>query len=251
MSGKSRLDKVLFDRGLAGSRDRARALILAGNVYVNGRRADKAGEGVDEGAEIEVRGPDCPYVSRGGLKLAGALDHFGLDPSGLRCLDVGISTGGFSDCLLQRGAREIVGVDVGYGQLAWKLRSDQRVRVLERTNARALKPEDVGEPADLAVIDVSFISLSLVLPAAAACVARGGDILALVKPQFEVGKGKVGAGGVVRDEALRREAVAGVREFAIGLGLSDLGECESPITGPKGNHEYFLRLGKVRAVETA
>jgi len=220
----SRLDKLLVERGLAESRERARALILAGRVFVGGHRVDKAGRAVDGDAEIELRG---------------------IDPAGMNCLDVGVSTGGFTDCLLSRGAVRVVGVDVGYGQLAWKLRCDERVVVHERTNARTLTPELVGGKVDLAVIDVSFISLKLILPPVAACICREGGILALVKPQFEVGKGKVGSGGVVRDEPLRMEAVASVRAFGSGeAGLFDLGFVESPITGPKGNHEYFVRFKK-------
>jgi 23S rRNA (cytidine1920-2'-O)/16S rRNA (cytidine1409-2'-O)-methyltransferase len=242
---KTRLDKLMTDRGLAQSRERARAVIMAGEVYVNGMRADKAGTMVGEECAIEVRGGECPYVSRGGMKLAGALDALGIDPAGKRCLDVGISTGGFTDCLLQRGAREVVGIDVGYGQLAWKLRSDERVRIVERTNARYITPEMVGEPVDLAVCDVSFISLTQVLPAIAPCVRGGGEILALVKPQFEVGKGLVGKGGVVRDESLRAGAVKKALDFGRDtMRLTELGQCESPVHGPKGNVEFFVHFRK-------
>ncbi len=244
---KIRLDRCLAERGLAPSRERAQALVMAGLVNVNGMREDKPGRMIAADARIEVRGADHPYVSRGGVKLAGALDLLGIDPAGLRCLDIGQSTGGFTDCLLQRGAAHVVGVDVGYGQLDWKLRGDLRVRVIERTNAREISPELIGEPVDLAVIDVSFISLRLILPAVKACVKDDGRILAMVKPQFEVGRERVGSGGVVRDEVARREAVDAVRVFGRdALGLEPIGEAASPIEGPSGNRETFL-LFHVRA----
>ncbi|MCL4236342.1 MAG: TlyA family RNA methyltransferase [Deltaproteobacteria bacterium] len=238
---KIRLDKILADRGLAPSRERAQALVMAGLVDVNGVREDKPGKLITPDARIDVRGADHPYVSRGGVKLAGALDALGVDPAGLRCLDVGQSTGGFTDCLLQRGAAHVVGVDVGYGQLDWKLRADPRVTVIERTNARSIAPDVVGDPVDLAVIDVSFISLRLILPAVAACVKDGGRILAMVKPQFEVGRERVGAGGVVRDESARRDAIDSVRAFGRdALGFELAGEADSPIEGPSGNRETFV-----------
>ncbi|MCC6159346.1 MAG: TlyA family RNA methyltransferase [Deltaproteobacteria bacterium] len=238
---KIRLDRILAERGLAPSRERAQALVMAGLVDVNGVREDKPGKLITPDARVEVRGADHPYVSRGGVKLAGALEALGVDPAGLRCLDVGQSTGGFTDCLLQRGAAHVVGVDVGYGQLDWKLRADPRVTVIERTNARAITPEVVGDPVDLAVIDVSFISLRLILPAVAACVKTGGRILAMVKPQFEVGRERVGAGGVVRDESARREAIDAVRAFGRDtLGFELAGEADSPIEGPSGNRETFV-----------
>jgi len=237
---KARIDQLLVTRGLAESRARAQAMILAGNVFVAGARVDKAGTMIAEDAPIDVRGAEHPYVSRGGVKLAGALDAFGIDVRNLRCLDVGASTGGFTDCLLQRGARRVVAVDVGYGQLAWKLRQDPRVVVRERTNARSLTAEMLPERPDVAVIDASFISLATVLPAVAPLVTPGGTIVALVKPQFEVGRGRVGKGGVVRDPALRAEAVGSVRAVAERLGLVVRGEADSVLPGPKGNREVFL-----------
>jgi 23S rRNA (cytidine1920-2'-O)/16S rRNA (cytidine1409-2'-O)-methyltransferase len=237
-----RLDRLLVDRGLAPSRERAQRLIMAGEVLVADRPASKPGTLVPADAPLRLRVPASPYVSRGGEKLAGALDAFGLDVGGLVVLDVGASTGGFTDCLLRRGARRVLAVDVGYGQLAWTLRQDARVVVLERTNARALEPAMLPEPADLATIDVSFISLTLVLPPVVAALRPGGVIVALVKPQFEAGRGQVGKGGVVRDPAVRAEAVANVRAAAGALGLSVRGEADSVLAGPKGNREVFLLL---------
>jgi 23S rRNA (cytidine1920-2'-O)/16S rRNA (cytidine1409-2'-O)-methyltransferase len=242
VSKRERIDKLLVERGAVGSRERARRLVMAGAVRVGDRVVDKPGALVSTDAAIVVSGPDIPYVSRGGLKLAGALDAFGTPVAERVALDVGASTGGFTDCLLQRGARAVIAVDVGYGQFAWSLRHDPRVTLLERTNIRALTATALPATPDLAVIDVSFISLRLVLPVVADLVAPGGDIVALVKPQFEVGKRQVGGGGVVRDPALQAAAVAGVRACAADLGLLCLGECESPILGPKGNREFFLAL---------
>jgi 23S rRNA (cytidine1920-2'-O)/16S rRNA (cytidine1409-2'-O)-methyltransferase len=237
-----RIDRLLVERGLVASRERAQRLVMAGAVLVADRPVTKPGADVPDDAEVRLRAADSPYVSRGGEKLAGALDAFALDARGLVALDVGASTGGFTDCLLQRGARRVIALDVGYGQLAWKLRQDARVVVLERTNARNLTAEMLVEAPDLAVVDVSFISLGAVLPAVAAVVKAGGAIVALVKPQFEVGRGRVGKGGVVRDPALRAEAVASVRAVAERLGLAVDGEAESVLPGPKGNREVFLRL---------
>ena len=217
---------------------------MAGDVLVGDRPVTKPGAEVPTDAEVRLRTADSPYVSRGGEKLAGALDAFGLAVRGLVALDVGASTGGFTDCLLQRGARRVIALDVGYGQLAWKLRQDPRVAVIERTNARALTPAMLPEAPELAVVDVSFISLATVLPAVASVVRPGGTILALVKPQFEVGRGRVGKGGVVRDPALRAEAVAGVRAAAERLGLAVRGEAESVLPGPKGNREVFVWLAR-------
>lgn len=239
---RSRLDLLLVERGLAPSRERARALILAGKVEVDGRRVDKAGAAVGADAVIAVAGEDHPYVSRGGVKLAGALDGLGIDPRGLVCLDVGASTGGFTDCLLRRGASRVFAVDVGYGQLAWSLRQDPRVVVMERTNARYLR--ELPQPIELCVIDASFISLRLLLEPVKGLLAPGGRILALVKPQFEVGRGKVGKGGVVRDEALRRSSADEVARAAAELGLAELGRIDSPLPGPQGNREIFLLLGE-------
>ena len=239
-----RIDRLLVERGLAASRERAQRLVMAGAVLVGDRPVTKPGADVPDDADIRLRSADSPWVSRGGDKLAGALDAFALDVRGLAALDVGASTGGFTDCLLQRGARRVIAVDVGYGQLAWKLRQDPRVLVLERTNARKLAVEMLPEVPDVAVVDVSFISLGAVLPAVAGVVQPGGTIVALVKPQFEVGRGRVGKGGVVRDPALRAEAVRSVREAAERLGLAVRGEAESVLPGPKGNREVFLWLGR-------
>jgi 23S rRNA (cytidine1920-2'-O)/16S rRNA (cytidine1409-2'-O)-methyltransferase len=237
-----RIDRLLVERGLVASRERARRLVMAGAVLVADRPVTKPGAEVPDDAEVRLRGADSPFVSRGGEKLAGALDAFRLDVRDRVAVDVGASTGGFTDCLLQRGARRVIAVDVGYGQLAWKLRQDARVVVLERTNARRLVADDLPEAPDLAVVDVSFISLATVLPAVAAVVKPDGTIVALVKPQFEVGRGRVGKGGVVRDPALRAEAVASVRGVAEGIGLTVGGEAESVLPGPKGNREVFLLL---------
>jgi len=241
-----RIDRLLVERGLVASRERARRLVMAGDVLVGDRPVTKPGAEVLADALVRLRGADSPYVSRGGEKLAGALDAFGLEVCDLVALDVGASTGGFTDCLLQRGARRVIALDVGYGQLAWKLRQDARVVVIERTNARALTPTMLPEAPDLAVVDVSFISLATVLPVVASVVRPGATILALVKPQFEVGRGRVGKGGVVRDPALRAEAVAGVRAAAERLGLALRGEAESVLPGPKGNREVFLALARPR-----
>jgi len=241
---KERLDKLLVDRGLAPSRERARALILAGQVEVGGLPADKAGAQVDPSAEITLRQPDHPYVSRGALKLEAALDQFGVDPAGAVVIDVGASTGGFTDLLLRRGAARSYAVDVGYGQLAWSLRSDPRVVVLERENIRHLDPAKVPEPCDLAVIDVSFISLTLVLPRVAELMGPppGKPIICLVKPQFEVGKDKVGKGGVVRDPEARAGALEKVRAFAAERGFEVGPAIDSPVPGPAGNVEFLLLL---------
>jgi len=238
---RERIDKVLVERGLAPSRERARAMILAGLVEAGGRVVDKAGAMV-EPDQVTLRAPDHPYVSRGALKLVHALDRFGIDPTGKVALDVGASTGGFTDVLLRRGAARVYAIDVGYGQLAWSLRQDPRVVVLERENIRNLDPARVPEAAGLAVADVSFISLTLVLPKIASLLAPGSPIVALVKPQFEVGKGEVGRGGVVRDAAKRLAALEKVKAAAVAAGLRVLGETESPVLGPAGNVEYLVHL---------
>jgi 23S rRNA (cytidine1920-2'-O)/16S rRNA (cytidine1409-2'-O)-methyltransferase len=239
---KVRLDHLLVTRGLAPTRARAQAVVLAGKVFVDGARVDKAGALVAETAAIEARGADREYVSRGGVKLAAALDALDVDVRGLRCVDVGASTGGFTDCLLQRGAASVVAVDVGYGQLAHKLRVDPRVVVKERTNARTLTPEDIGGPVDLAVVDASFIGLSKLVPALARCVRTDGELVALVKPQFEVGRAEASRGrGVVRDEATRSSAIARATEDVRAGGFEVLGQCDSVIAGPKGNLEAFVR----------
>jgi 23S rRNA (cytidine1920-2'-O)/16S rRNA (cytidine1409-2'-O)-methyltransferase len=239
-----RLDRLLVERGLAPSRERAQRLIMAGDVLVDERRVTKAGSEVADDAPVRLRAPASPYVSRGGEKLAGALDAFGLDVAGRVVLDVGASTGGFTDVCLRRGAARVIAVDVGYGQLAWSLRQDPRVTVLDRTNARTLAAATLPATPDLVVVDVSFISLTLVLPALAALAAPGGELVLLVKPQFEVGKGEVGKGGVVRDAGLRAAAVARVRAAAQALGLGVRGEAESVLAGPKGNREVFLACAK-------
>jgi len=241
---RERLDKLLVDRNLAASRERARALVMSGAVLVAGRPETKPGTLVDAAAEISLRAEDHPYVSRGALKLEKGLDAFAIDPAGLVALDVGASTGGFTDLLLRRGAARVYALDVGYGQLAWSLRQDPRVVVLERQNARTIDPALVPEPCDLAVIDVSFISLTLVLPRVAELLRPppGKPIVALVKPQFEVGRAQVGKGGVVRDPDIRRGAVERVRTWAAAHGLAPGQDVESPITGPAGNVEYLLLL---------
>lgn len=238
---KTRLDQLLVERGFADTRTKAQALILAGVVFVNEVRVDKAGTPIAADAEVDVRGGDQKYVSRGGLKLEGALDTFAVDPSGLRCLDMGASTGGFTDCLLQRGAREVVAVDVGYGQLAHKLRVDPRVRVMERTNGRTLTPELIGGVVDLTVVDASFIGLGLLLPAMAATTRPGGLLVGLIKPQFEVGKEEATRSrGVVKDEAVRARAIERVQGEVEASGFDVLGTCDAKIAGPKGNLEAFV-----------
>jgi len=241
---RERLDKLLVDRGLAASRERANALVMSGAVLVDGHAAGKPGSLVDTSAELALREADHPYVSRGALKLVKGLDAFAIDPSGLVCLDIGASTGGFTDVLLRRGAARVYAIDVGYGQLAWALRQDPRVVVLERENARNMDLGLVPEPCDLAVIDVSFISLTLVLPRIAELLRPPPNkpIIALVKPQFEVGREHVGKGGVVRDEAARRGAVTKIREWAASHGFTTGDDVESPITGPAGNVEYLLLI---------
>ena len=244
MAEKERIDKLVFDRGLAPSREKARALIMAGQVVVGDHAAEKAGQMVSVDVEVRLKGEPLPFVSRGGLKLREALDEFGIDVTGLTVLDVGASTGGFTDCLLQRGATKVFAVDVGYGQLDWKLRKDSRVVNLEKTNIRYLEPETLGAVPDLAVIDASFISLGKVLPAVIRLIREDGIIVALVKPQFEVGKGEVGKGGVVRDETKHRQVIETVAAEAADLGLTVRGVTESPITGPKGNREFLMVMDK-------
>lgn len=237
---RTRLDRLLVLRGLAPTRERAQAMILAGAVSVDGRRVDKAGTPVDESAEITVAGPPHPYVSRGGLKLAAALDAFGLDAAGAVCLDVGASTGGFTDCLLQRGAAKVYAVDVGHGQLDSKLRGDPRVVLREKVNARALSREHVPEPIGLAAIDVSFISTRLILPAVVPLLEGTGAIVVLVKPQFEAGRAEVGKGGIVRSEAVRQRALHSVEGYGRDAGLLPIGSIPSPIRGAHGNEEILL-----------
>ncbi len=238
---KLRLDQLLVDRGLAESRARAQALIMAGHVFSDTRRLDKAGKPVAGDIRIDIKGQDHPWVSRGGLKLAHGLAHFGIDPAGLSCLDIGASTGGFSDVLLANGATRVYAVDVGHGQLAWKLRQDDRVVVIERFNARNLTTQQIPEPPALIVCDASFIGLQTVLPAALALAAPGARVIALIKPQFEVGKGRVGKGGVVRDPELHREVIEKISNWLDGLaGWRVIGVTESPIKGPEGNIEFLI-----------
>jgi len=240
-AAKVRLDTLLVERGLADNRTRAQALILAGKVFSGESRLDKPGTRVARDLALALRGREQPWVSRGGVKLAHALDRFALDPAGLVCLDVGASTGGFTDVLLARGATRVYAVDVGHGQLDWRLRNDPRVTVLERTNARNLTRAEVPEPVDLVVCDASFIGLRTVLPGPLALTAPGARLVALIKPQFEVGRGGVGKGGVVRDERLRAEAAETIRAWLEGLpGWRVIGLIESPITGPEGNVEYLI-----------
>ncbi|HZP49148.1 MAG TPA: TlyA family RNA methyltransferase [Vicinamibacterales bacterium] len=239
---KQRLDVVLVERGLAPSRERARALILAGQVTVDRVVVAKAGAPVAADARVELAAPDHPYVGRGGIKLAHALDAFGIDPRGRRALDVGASTGGFTDVLVQRGAASVIALDVGHGQLEWKLRQDPRVIVREGVNARALTRDDVPHQVTLAVIDVSFISLKLILPSVRPFLDPPGDIVALVKPQFEAGRDDVGRGGVVTDPLIHDAAIAGVTAAAAAIGLYRIAMTPSPITGASGNREFFLHL---------
>ncbi len=239
---RQRLDAALVERGLAASRERARALILARQVIVDGIVAAKAGTAVDPGVAIELVVPDHPYVGRGGVKLAGALDVFNIDPSGRAALDIGASTGGFTDVLLRRVAATVVALDVGHGQLDWRLRNDPRVVVRERVNARNLTATDVPHPVDLVTIDVSFISLRHILPALPPLLVPGADVVALVKPQFEAGREDVGKGGLVTDRAVHAAVVARVTEAAAAVGLRRVAWTASPITGATGNQVYFLHL---------
>ena len=241
MSGPERVDLIMVQRGLAESRTRAQALILAGRVYSGFERVEKPGTRVDPETPLTVRTP-LPFVSRGGLKLEAALDQFGINPSGAVCLDVGASTGGFTDCLLQRGAARVFAVDVGYGQLDWRLRNDPRVTVLERTNFRTIGLDSLPVGMDLAVADVSFISLKLILPKVREFLGRAGQAVVLVKPQFEVGRGKVGKGGVVKDPAVREEALREVLQWAENKGFSVAGTIPSPVQGPAGNIEFLVHL---------
>lgn len=247
---KIRLDDLLVGRGLAENRDQARALILSGTILVGDRPADKAGTAIPADAEIRIRGEACPYVSRGGVKLRGALDAFGISAAGLTALDVGASTGGFTDCLLQAGAARVYAVDVAYGQLAWKLREDPRVVGVERTNIRTYDGASITDGIDIAVIDASFISLKLVIPPVLKLIKDGALLVALVKPQFEVGKDEVGDRGVVRDPALHRRVLAEIESFGRNLGLTLMGSCDSPLTGPAGNREFFICFRKPPGIMT-
>lgn len=239
---KVRLDQRVFELGFTESRERAKTTVMSGIVFVNGQRADKPGMPVDPDADIEVRGVALPFVSRGGFKLDKALKVFPIDPAGKHCIDCGASTGGFTDVLLQHGAAKVYSVDVGYGQLAWKLRNDERVVNLERTNLRYVTEEQIPELLDIAVMDVSFISVKLVLPAVQRLLKPGADIVCLIKPQFEAGREEVGKKGVVRDVAVHEEVVHSVIDFAPSIGLTPVGLDFSPIKGPEGNIEYICHM---------
>ena len=242
MKVKKRLDVLLTEQGYADTRSKAQAIIMSGQVYVNGQKADKPGVSYEETVELEVRGAVCPYVSRGGLKLEKALRDFGVKPEGYVCSDSGASTGGFTDCLLQQGAKKVFAIDVGYGQLDWKIRSDPRVVVMERTNIRYVTPDQLGEPLDLSVIDVSFISLKIVLPAIKELLKEDGQVLCLIKPQFEAGKEKVGKKGVVRDKETHKEVLDNFVALAAELNFTILGLTFSPVKGPEGNIEFLGHL---------
>jgi 23S rRNA (cytidine1920-2'-O)/16S rRNA (cytidine1409-2'-O)-methyltransferase len=248
---RERLDKLLVGRGLTPSRERARALIMEGKVLVDGRPVTKAGTLVGEASSVALREPDIPYVSRGGLKLRAAVEHFGIDLKDKTVMDVGASTGGFTDYMLGRGAGKVYAIDVGYGQFDWGLRKDGRVVLLERTNVRYLERERIPEGVDLATVDVSFISLRNIIPRVMEFLRPGGEIIALVKPQFEVGRAEVGKGGIVREEEKRLEAVGSLREFFEGRGLVVVGTMESPVRGQKGNIEYFIYLRKPGEADSA
>lgn len=241
---KERLDVLLVSRGLAPSREKAKAVIMAGNVFVEGQREDKAGSMFPETAEITVHGHTLPYVSRGGLKLEKAMTHFGLSLEGKVCMDVGSSTGGFTDCMLQNGAVKVYAVDVGHGQLDWKLRNDPRVVCMEKTNIRYVLPEDIEEKVEFSSIDVSFISLTKVLLPVRNLLTEEGEIVCLIKPQFEAGREKVGKKGVVRDPAVHQEVIRAVVSYAMGIWMQPLHLSFSPIKGPEGNIEYLLHLKK-------
>ncbi len=241
---KSRLDKIIVEKGIAPSRERAQALIMEGKIFVNGVPSLKAGAMVAEDAAIELKGEDIPYVSRGGLKLEAAIENFNIRLKDKIAMDVGASTGGFTDCMLQNGAKKIYCIDVGYGQLAWKLRQDPRVVLIERTNIRYLEKKKISDEIDIATIDVSFISLTKVVPAVLQFLKEEGEIIALIKPQFEVGKGEVGKGGIVKDEAKRMKAVEFVKESLESLGLETIGVIQSPILGQKGNTEFLIYMKK-------
>ena len=239
-----RLDRLLVETMIVSSRERARALIMAGQVLVNENKIDKPGTLVSPDADIRVKANDNPYVSRGGLKLKGALQRFAIEVNGLVAIDVGASTGGFTDCLIQEGAIKVYAVDVGYGQLAWKLREDKRVICIERTNIRYFNGAGITEKIDLAVIDASFISLKLVIPTVLSLIKEDAVILALIKPQFEVGKGEVGKRGIVSDPDIHRKVIEEITNFCRGCHLDVLGTCESPLLGPVGNKEFFIYLRK-------
>ena len=239
---KERLDVLMVQRNLAESREKAKALIMSGIVYVNGQKEDKAGTSFEETVQIEVRGSTLKYVSRGGLKLEKAMSHFGVELAGRVCMDVGASTGGFTDCMLQNGAVKVYAVDVGHGQLAWKLRNDDRVICMEKTNIRYVTPEDIGDRIEFSSIDVSFISLTKVLGPVKQLLTDNGQVVCLIKPQFEAGREKVGKKGVVREKSVHLEVIEMVSDYARSIGFGILGLEFSPIKGPEGNIEYLLYL---------
>ena len=249
-SKKERLDVLLVDKGICTSRERAKTNIMAGLIFVDGQRVDKAGEKVSVDADIVFKGEELKYVSRGGLKLEKAMNTFGIDLTNKVCMDIGASTGGFTDCMLQNHANKVFSVDVGYGQFAWKLRTDERVVCMERTNIRYVTPEDIGVPLDFASIDVSFISLRTIMPAVKELLKDDGCVVALIKPQFEAGKDKVGKKGVVRDKAVHKEVVTNIVNFLIDNELTVLGLSFSPIKGPEGNREYLVYFTKNKERET-
>jgi len=248
---KLRLDALMVEKGLVPSRERARAMIMAGNVQVDGVPVDKAGVKIFPHAHVTLKEKDIPYVSRGGLKLERAVNVLALDLTGYTCLDIGASTGGFTDCMLQHGAKKVHAVDVGYGQMAWSLRQDERVNVIERTNIRYITFDTIGEYVDLITIDTSFISLKLVVPAARQFMKPGTQILALIKPQFEAGKDRIGKGGVVRDPIVRQEIVEEIVSFFDGQGYDIEPVIESPVPGPKGNIEFILPMRYVEHGENS
>ncbi|WP_294186619.1 TlyA family RNA methyltransferase [uncultured Clostridium sp.] len=245
MSGKKeRLDILLVEKGIFTSRERAKTSIMAGKIFVDGQRVDKAGEKVSVDAEIIFKGQEIPYVSRGGLKLEKAMKEFGISLENKTCMDIGASTGGFTDCMLQNGAKKVFSIDVGYGQFAWKLRTDPRVVCMERTNIRYVTPDDIGELTDFASIDVSFISLKKIMPATINLLSDKGEVVVLIKPQFEAGKEKVGKKGVVRDINVHNEVVKSIVDYLLSQGLNILSLSYSPIKGPEGNIEYLVYFTK-------
>ena len=248
---KKRIDILLVDNGYFESRERAKKAIMAGLVFVDNQRCDKPGTEVKEDANIEVKGNPIPYVSRGGLKLEKAMKYFGVTLKDKVCMDIGASTGGFTDCMLQNGAKKVFSVDVGYGQFAWKLRTDERVVCMERTNIRYVTPDDIGELLDFASIDVSFISLKKIMPATIGLLKDKGEVVALIKPQFEAGREKVGKKGVVRDIAVHKEVVHGIVDYLLEQNLNVLGIGYSPIKGPEGNREYLVYFSKDKEKESS
>ena len=247
---KERLDILLVQKGLAPSREKAKAMIMEGNVFINNNREDKAGTMFDESVEIEIKGNTLKYVSRGGLKLEKAMTHFGITLDEKVCMDIGASTGGFTDCMLQNGAKKVYAVDVGYGQFAWKLRQDERVVCMEKTNIRYVTPEDIADKLDFASVDVSFISLTKVLGPARALLTDGGEMVCLIKPQFEAGREKVGKKGVVREKSVHEEVIVKVIDFAKEIGFEIMNLEYSPIKGPEGNIEYLVHIRKCEDVKS-